>query len=122
MKCGQVSTSTLRAAALSLAVFAGFAGCTPDNKTPVKSICEQGVPGFESMVWWAILAPAGTPRPIVDKLNEAFRHASADPDIQKRFAVIDGDASVSTPEGLDKLVHSELLKLSKMTWETSKPN
>ena len=97
------------------------AGCSPHNKTPVKTICEQGVPGFESLVWWAILAPAGTPRPIVDKLNEAFRHASADPDIQKRFAVIDGDASVSTPEGLDKLVRSELTKLSKMTWETAKP-
>lgn len=97
------------------------AGCSPHNNTPVKTICEQGVPGFESLVWWAILAPAGTPRPIVDKLNAAFRHASADPDIQKRFAVIDGDASVSTPERLDKLVHSELLKLSKMTWETAKP-
>jgi tripartite-type tricarboxylate transporter receptor subunit TctC len=97
------------------------AGCSEHNKAPVRTICEQGVPGFDSLVWWAILAPAGTPRPIVDKLNAAFRHAAADPDIQKRFAVIDGDASVSTPEALDKLVRSDIAKLSAMTWDAPKP-
>ena len=94
------------------------AGCSANNKTPAKTICEQGVPGFESLVWWAVLAPAGTPKPIIAKLNEAFRKASADPDIQKRFSVIDGDASVSSPEALDQLVRSEMKKLSAMTWET----
>ena len=97
------------------------AGCSERNKTPVKTICEQGVPGFESLVWWAVLAPAGTPKPIVAKLNEAFRHAAADPEIQKRFAVIDGDSSVSTPDGLDKLVRSEMAKLSTMTWAAPTP-
>jgi tripartite-type tricarboxylate transporter receptor subunit TctC len=92
------------------------AGCSQHNKAPVKTICEQGVPGFESLVWWAILAPAGTPKPIVAKLNEAFRHAAADPEVQKRFATMDGDAGVSTPAGLDKLVRSEMAKLSTMTW------
>lgn len=94
------------------------AGCSPRNNAPAKTICEQGVPGFESLVWWGMLAPAGTPKPIIDRLNEVLRKASADSDIQKRFAVIDGDSTVSTPGEFDALIRSEMAKLATMKWDT----
>ena len=98
------------------------AGCSdrPPPLPNMKTICEQGVPGFESLVWWGILAPAGTPKEIVGKLNAELKQTMADPAVQKRLAVIDGDATVSTPAAFEAFIRSEMKKYGELDWGTAK--
>ena len=49
-------------------------------------MAEQGVPVFEAVLHYGIVAPAGTPRPIIDKLNAALRAALADPKVRDYLA------------------------------------
>ncbi len=64
----------------------------------VPTVAEAALPGYEAALRYGIVAPAGTPRPIVDKLNAALRQALADPDTIARMAR-DGTESVpSSPE------------------------
>jgi tripartite-type tricarboxylate transporter receptor subunit TctC len=59
---------------------------------------ESGVPGFDSVLHYGLLGPAGLPRPIVDKLNAALREVAARDDIKKRINNEGGDPMSSTPE------------------------
>ena len=64
----------------------------------VPTMAEAGVPDFVVTSWGAISAPAGTPRPIVERLSEAIRSAAADPAVQARFAPTGNRPLGSTPE------------------------
>ena len=64
--------------------------------TDVPTIAEAGVPGFEATIWLGIVAPAGTPKAIVDKLNAAINQTIKRPEIiaaWERQALSDGDAA-----------------------------
>ena len=64
----------------------GVTGSGVDPLLPdVKPIAQQGVAGYEIQSWFGILAPAGTPQPIVDKLNATIRKVLAQPEALKRF-------------------------------------
>jgi tripartite-type tricarboxylate transporter receptor subunit TctC len=76
----------------------------------VATIAEQGVTGFEAVVWWGILAPAGTPRDIVDKLNQALATSLAHPDVEKRLAIIDGEVRLSSPDEFDHFLRQEIIR------------
>ena len=76
----------------------------PDTKT----IAEQGVKDFEALVWWGILAPAGTPKDIVLKINSALKQSLADPEVSKRLEIIDGEVKVSSPEEFASFIDSEI--------------
>ena len=52
----------------------------------IPTVAEAGLPGYEAALRYGIVAPAGTPRPIIDKLNAALRQALAEPDTVKRMA------------------------------------
>jgi tripartite-type tricarboxylate transporter receptor subunit TctC len=56
------------------------------------------VPGYESVLHYGIVAPAGTPRPIIDKLNAALRDALDAPDTKQRMAADGADPLPSTPD------------------------
>jgi tripartite-type tricarboxylate transporter receptor subunit TctC len=64
----------------------------------VPTAGESGLPGFEAAVRYGLLAPAGTPRPIVERLNKELRTAMMVDDTRRRIAAQGGDALVSTPE------------------------
>jgi tripartite-type tricarboxylate transporter receptor subunit TctC len=68
------------------------------------------VPGFEATVWYAVLAPKGTPRPIVDKLNKAFIAAMKDPSLSEALKTDMIQVIGSTPEELGSYVQSEIKK------------
>ena len=51
----------------------------------VPTIAEAGVPGYEVINWWGILAPAGTPAPIVDRLNKELKAILASDEVKKQF-------------------------------------
>jgi len=75
---------------------------TGAQRSPVfpdlPTVAEAGLPGYESVLHYGIVAPAGTPRPIVDKLNAALRDALAAPDTKERMAADGTEPLSSTPE------------------------
>jgi tripartite-type tricarboxylate transporter receptor subunit TctC len=64
----------------------------------VPTVEESGLPGFEAVLHYGIIAPAGTPRPIVDKLNAALRGALASDEVTNRLAVEGSEPMPTTPE------------------------
>ncbi len=64
----------------------------------VPTAAESGLPGFESVLHYGLLAPAGTPKPIIDRLNKELRALVASPDVQARIHSEGGDELTSTPE------------------------
>jgi tripartite-type tricarboxylate transporter receptor subunit TctC len=88
---GNLQAGTLRAiAVLSRSRF----GLLPD----VPTADESGLPGFEAVLHYGLLAPAGTPRPIVDRLNAELRTLVASPDVEARIRAEGGDKLTSSPE------------------------
>lgn len=75
----------------------------PDLPTAI----EAGVPGYEFASWGGVFVPAGTPKPVIQKLNAAIVEALAAPDIRKRFGDIGLEAKSSTPEAFGQFLLSE---------------
>lgn len=80
----------------------------------VPTVGEQGYPGFEISSWYAVLAPAGTPRPIIDKVRNAFLVALKHPPTAKRMAEIDISVMGTTPEQSVIFLASESAKWGKV--------
>ena len=80
----------------------------------VPTVAESGVPGYEASLWYAIVAPRGTPRNIVDRLNGAIREAVATQEVRDTYAASGGEAVSSTPEELDRHILRELEKWRKV--------
>ena len=83
----------------------------------VPTIAEEGVPGFESFSWYGVVAPAGTPRPIVDKLNAEIRKALDAPDVQRRLHEMGADPLGGTPAQMDAFIRAEIAKWGKVVKE-----
>ena len=64
----------------------------------VPTAAETGLPGYEAGLLYGLVAPAGTPKPIIDRLNKELRAALATAEVQKRLATEGADAMPSTPE------------------------
>ena len=64
--------------------------------------------------WFALVAPAGTPRDVVQRLSAEVRRLSTLPEMQERFAGIGMTAEGSTPEALDATIKSEIVKWTKV--------
>ena len=73
-------------------------------------VAEAGVPGYEAGTWSGVIAPAGTPRPIVDKLNAAINRAIASPAFVERFAQIGDEPAGGTPEEFAELIAKDSAK------------
>jgi tripartite-type tricarboxylate transporter receptor subunit TctC len=79
-----------------------------DSKVPdVPTVVEAGFPKLQSPFWLAVVAPAGTPREIIMKLNGAFRQALAAPDTRARLDTLGAEVKIGTPEDLDKMLARE---------------
>jgi tripartite-type tricarboxylate transporter receptor subunit TctC len=76
----------------------------------VPTVAEAGVPGYEVNVWFGIQAPAGTPAPIVARLNRDIAAMLHEPDVVGRFRAQGVEVVASTPEAFVALVRSEIAK------------
>lgn len=91
-------------------------GLAVTTLTPVAAAPElptldaSGVPGFDLSAWDGLWAPAGTPRPVIDKLNAALRAALTDPQTRDRMLARGSETVPGTPEDLARLVATELPK------------
>ena len=80
----------------------------------VPTIHESGVRGFDVSVWYAILAAAGTPAPIVQRLNAEFIKAMRAPEARDKIEAAGYDIVGSTPEQLDAFIKSEIVRWAKV--------
>lgn len=81
----------------------------------IPTVAELGYPGFEAALWLGILAPAGTPKPIIDKLNKELVAIVATPDFKAAMDRNGADAMSNTPEQFATLIKSEVGKYGAIT-------
>ena len=84
----------------------------------IPTIHESAVPGYTSSVWYAALAPARVPRPIIDRLNTEIRKAMAEPDIKAGLVAQAIELQPGTPEELQAYMRSETDKWAKVVKES----
>jgi len=84
----------------------------------LPTVAESGVPGFDFSTWYGVLAPAGTPRAIVDKLNEEITRIMDDPETQRRFAGEGLDVLKSTPAEFAAFIARDIGKWAKVVKAT----
>jgi tripartite-type tricarboxylate transporter receptor subunit TctC len=80
----------------------------------VPTVAEQGYPGFESISWLGMLAPANVPRAIVDRLNKEIVSILKTPDVQKMVLAEGGEITSGTPEDFAAFLKSELPKWAQV--------
>jgi tripartite-type tricarboxylate transporter receptor subunit TctC len=107
---GNVKAGSLRALAVTSAQRAATAPQIP-------TVAEAALPGFEAATWFALVAPAGTPREIVRRLNTEVTQLVTQPDVRQRFADLGMTIDAGTPDALDAYIKSEMLKWSKVIKE-----
>lgn len=80
----------------------------------VPTIAEAGVPGFEAVIWIGIVAPAGTPKPIVDKLNAAINETVARPEIVSAWEHQGANPMTMSPEAFDAFLRKDIDKWAQV--------
>ena len=97
----QVKGGRIRAMAVtSKARFSGL----PD----VPTVAESGYPSYEFSVWYAFIAPAGTPAAVVGRLNAEVNRVVREPGVKERFAALGADLAESTPADCAAMVQRQL--------------
>ena len=80
----------------------------------LPTIAEAGVPGYQAVIWSGMLAPAKTPRAIIDRLNrEAVRVVQA-PEFKERLVQLGSDAVGSTPGQWEQFIKDEIAKWTRI--------
>src|SRR5207244_11308203 len=80
----------------------------------LPTIGESGYPGFEAWAWQGFVAPAGTPRDVVMKLNAEFASVMNDPTIKQRLSESGFEPQTSSPEQFAAYMKSEIAKWQKV--------
>lgn len=80
----------------------------------LPTLAESGVPGFEASGWFALLAPAGTPAPVVARLNAELNAVLRAPELRQQFAQAGLEPLTSTPQELAALMRSETEKWARV--------
>jgi tripartite-type tricarboxylate transporter receptor subunit TctC len=83
----------------------------------VPTIAEAGVPTYEAVNWWGIVAPAGTPQPIVDRLHAAITAVQTSPEVQKQFSSEGAEIVQMTPAAFGTFMQSEMKKWERVVKE-----
>jgi tripartite-type tricarboxylate transporter receptor subunit TctC len=110
MMFSNLLTSAPLARAGKLRMLAVSTGKRTQQAPEVPTIAETGIPGYDYTPWFAMFAPARTPRHVVQLLNSEIKRTLESPDMQQRFGKQAIDLTTSTPEKLDELIRSEIPK------------
>ena len=93
-------------------------GVTTPGETPhvpgVPSFAQQGFGGFEAPTWWAMLAPARTPAPVVARMHEALAGVLREPETKAKVEEQGADVVASTPEECRQFIQAEIEKWGKV--------
>jgi tripartite-type tricarboxylate transporter receptor subunit TctC len=94
------------------ATMLGVSGPRRDPRAPeVPTIAESGLPGFSVLSWMGVLAPAGTPAPIVQRMSSEIRSTLADPAVAAKLTAAGMAVSPSTSEQFGELIRADIDKL-----------
>ena len=88
---------------------------TPD----VPTASQAGLPGFEFATWFTVAAPAGTPRPIIDRLNAEILKAAALPEVREQLPAAGYVIYRSSPEQLTKAISDGIVRMGKILREAN---
>ncbi len=80
----------------------------------LPTMAESGVPGFEVIIWYGVLAPSGIPKPIIARLNQEIKKIVQIPDVKERLAAQGAEAISSTPEEFAKRIREDMNKWAKI--------
>jgi len=80
----------------------------------IPTMDEAGVPGYEASIWNGILAPTGTPRPIVNRLHETIVQILKTPQAAERYANVGAEIRYNSPEEFASLIRTEMAKWAKV--------
>jgi tripartite-type tricarboxylate transporter receptor subunit TctC len=90
-------------------------GRTRSALTPnLPTVAEAGVPGYEAVIWLGLMAPAGTPKPVVDRLNAEVQKALAQPDLKEAWAKQGAVPMNMTPDEFGKFLAQDIEKWAKV--------
>ena len=104
---GQIKQGKLRPLAVSSAK-------RVDDLPGVPTINESGYRGFDAVTWFGLLAPAGTPKEVIVRLNAEFNKTLKDPELIKRLGDEGADAAGGTPEQFAALIRDEIPRWGKV--------
>ena len=97
-------------------------GVTSSRRSPVmpdvRTIAESGVPGFDTSTWYGMLAPAGTPRAVVDKINAEIVRVLQLPEVRERLAAEAFELPADTPDQFAAIIRAEMSRWAKLVKET----
>ena len=85
----------------------------------VPTIAESGFPGFEASVWYGLVAPAATPKPIVQKLHEEVQKALQTKEVRERMNAVGGEVVPGSSEMFTNLIRSERARYTKLVREAN---
>jgi tripartite-type tricarboxylate transporter receptor subunit TctC len=83
---------------------------TPD----IPTVSEAGVPGYEAVIWLGLMAPAGTPKPVIDRLNAEVRKVLAQPDVKADWAKQGAVPMEMTPDEFGTFLAQDIEKWAKV--------
>jgi len=83
----------------------------------VPTIAESGYPGFEASVWYGLVAPVATPKPILAKLHAEVQRALATPEVRERMTAVGGEVLPGSTEMFAQLIRSERQRYDKLVRE-----
>src|SRR4051812_7165545 len=87
----------------------------------VSTVIEAGISGYEATIWLGLMAPAGTPKPVIDKINAAVNAAVKRPDIVKLWTQQGAVPMSMTPEEFDKFLRGDIVKWAEVVRKFDKP-
>jgi tripartite-type tricarboxylate transporter receptor subunit TctC len=109
----------IKAGKLRAIAVTGVQRWTPLPEVP--TVAEQGVAGYDVRSWAGLMAPAGTPRPVIERLNAEVINAIKQPNVRGSLEDMGGDVRGSTPEEMKSLVAGELARWSRIVSERNIP-
>lgn len=84
----------------------------------VPTMAESGLNGYDFSTWYGVLAPAKTPRPVIDKLNESLRQVMAAPEVKDKLASLGADLTVSSPQAYGAMLQAEVARWATLVKAT----
>jgi tripartite-type tricarboxylate transporter receptor subunit TctC len=93
------------------------------NRTPIypdtPTIAESGYPGFEASVWYGLVAPAATPKPVVARLHDEVQKALQTKEVRERMTAVGGEVIPGSADMFAKLIHAERQRYEKIVREAN---
>jgi len=89
------------------------------NFPEVPTIAESGFPGFEASVWYGLVAPAATPKPVVTRLHAEVQKALQSKEVRERMTGVGGEVVPGSAEMFANLIHTERVRYDKLVREAN---